>query len=293
MSGSARWSSSTAVLKSRRERGGVGAGTGAGRAASASRRRGVGGDLEIVSCSALGSALIAASVVPRSPKSLTWVLETGARRRRRARCRGRTRASRSRGLVRLAATGVRCLNSGGSDWIVRLRSSPRPANAPPKPTRFLRELRRVLASNSRQHVLELDRHARLLGGQRRPVGEGLLRLAADDLDVLEAEGRARADDDLRVDRERALLLVELELEVRADRAVGLRGRRDVLDDADAEAALADLVALDELGAVLDVHVELAGGHERQAVVRVVGEEHRDDDHEDRDGPDEHGVGGDR
>ena len=52
--------------------------------------------------------------------------------------------------------------------------------------------------------------------------------------------------------------------------------RDVLDDADAEAARAHLVALHELGAVRHLGLELVGRHERQAVVRLVRDEHGDD-----------------
>ena len=52
--------------------------------------------------------------------------------------------------------------------------------------------------------------------------------------------------------------------------------RDVLDDPDAEAARAHLVALHELGAVRHLGLQLVGGHERQAVVRLVRDEHGDD-----------------
>src|SRR5204863_119334 len=67
----------------------------------------------------------------------------------------------------------------------------------------------------------------------------LLRLARHDVDVLEAESRARADTDDRVLRQRLDGLVELQVK-QGDRlglaVLGDDVRLDVRDDADAEAA---------------------------------------------------------
>jgi len=108
-----------------------------------------------------------------------------------------------------------------------------------------------------------------------------------ELDVLQAERRARPDGHLRIGGDGAELAVELQRQLRADPAAGQRDRLHPRDDADAEAARADLVAGDEVRAVREVDLELRRGHERQARVRVVREEDGDDDHEHGHGADEH------
>ena len=85
-------------------------------------------------------------------------------------------------------------------------------------------------------------------------------------------------------------LVELELELGADPAGRQLDGLHVLDDADAEAAGADLVALDEVLAVGEADLQRGRRHERQAVVGVVGEEDRDDHHEHGHRAHEHRVG---
>jgi hypothetical protein len=144
-----------------------------------------------------------------------------------------------------------------------------------------------------EDVVDVDGDDRLPGRQRAAVGDRALRAAALQVDELQPERRARADDDAAVDRDGADALVEPEVELRPDAAAGQAHRPHVLHDADAEAARAHLVALDEVRAVGDLHVQRARRHERQAVVCVVGQEHGDDRHEDRDRADEHGVGHDR
>jgi hypothetical protein len=142
-------------------------------------------------------------------------------------------------------------------------------------------------------LVELDRDRGLAGRHRRAVGEDVLRAPGLQLDVLQSQRRAGPDDDARVDRHGARLLVELEPQPRPDLVVGQHHRRHVGDHADAEAARAHLVALHQVGAVGHEHVELARGHERQAVVGVVGQEDGDDDDERGHRPDEHGAGDDR
>ena len=117
-----------------------------------------------------------------------------------------------------------------------------------------------------------------------------LRAALGQLEVLEAERRTRADPPPRVLGDVADRLVELERELGADAALGELHRLHVADHADAEAAGADLVALDQVLAVGEAHLQRRGGHERQPVVRVVGEEDRDDHHEHGHRAHEHGVG---
>ena len=84
----------------------------------------------------------------------------------------------------------------------------------------------------------------------------------------------------------------LSVSTRADRAVLGGDRGDVGHRADARAADAHVVALDQVGRVGDLGLELVGRDERQARVGVVGQEDGDDDHERRRGADEHRVGGD-
>jgi hypothetical protein len=134
--------------------------------------------------------------------------------------------------------------------------------------------------------------AGLCDGHRRAVLEHLPAVALGQLDVLEAQRGARPDHHARVLRHAAELLVELERELGAGRPVAQLDRVDLRDDAHAVAARAHLVALDEVRAVGQLDLQRRGGHERQAVVRVVREEDRHDRHEHGDGPDEHGVGED-
>ena len=129
-------------------------------------------------------------------------------------------------------------------------------------------------------------------GDRVAVAERRLRVALGELEVLEAERRARADAPARVLGDLADRLVELELELGADAAGRQLDRLHVLDDADAEAAGADLVALDQVLAVGEADLQRRRRHERQAVVGVVGEEDRDDDHEHGDRAHEDRVGED-
>jgi hypothetical protein len=82
----------------------------------------------------------------------------------------------------------------------------------------------------------------------------------------------------------------LEVELGDDLAVRVADRAHVLDHADAAAARADLVARHEVGAVGHAHLQRRRRHERQALVRVVGQEDRDDHDEDRHAADEDGVG---
>jgi hypothetical protein len=142
----------------------------------------------------------------------------------------------------------------------------------------------------REEVVELGADGVRAGGDRGALGQRLAGLAAHELDVLQAERRARADADGRVGRDRRRGLVEAQRQLRAPVAAG--NRLDLRHLADAEAALADLVADDEAGGVGRVDLHLEGRHERQSAVGLVGEQHRDEDDEHGDRPDEDGVGRD-
>jgi hypothetical protein len=152
-----------------------------------------------------------------------------------------------------------------------------------------------VAVERRQHVLDLQRLGRVAQLDRRPGPELAVALAGDQLDVLEAERRARAHPQLGVGGKRLDGLVELHVDTGRRRllaAHGLDGRPDLVDHADAEAADAHLVALHELGARRQLCLDVVGRHEGQAGVGVVGQEHGHDRHQQGHRPDEHGAGGD-
>jgi hypothetical protein len=156
----------------------------------------------------------------------------------------------------------------------------------------LRGARRLVERG--EHLVDLDRlGGRPRGRDRRSGREAGAGVALRDLDVLQAERRARADDDRGVPRQRLDRRLELEAQLRVGGAVGPALREDLVDDADARAADPDLVAPHEVLRVGDVRAQVVGRDERQPVVRVVGEEHGDDDDERRRRADEHGVRRDR
>ena len=174
--------------------------------------------------------------------------------------------------------------------MVVLIAGPRPAIELPKPWSDLRASVARLGREGREHVLELRRvRRRVLDRDRVAVLERLAGAAGDQLHVLQAECGARPHRQGRVHGQRLDRLVELEVEDgdHALLAVHLHPvALDVLDDADAEAAGAHLVALHELGAVRHLGLELVGGHEREAVVRLVRDEHGHDRDHHRDRADE-------
>ena len=83
------------------------------------------------------------------------------------------------------------------------------------------------------------------------------------------------------------------VDTEVDKRLEAAGRNDLAGRAglaNARAAYPHLEALHELGGVRQVRLQVVGRHERQARVRVVGEEHRDDRHENRHGAHEHRAG---
>src|SRR5205085_10737 len=79
------------------------------------------------------------------------------------------------------------------------------------------------------------------------VREPVRRRALGDLDVLEPERRARTDQDRRVHRQRAHRRLQLDVELGGVPAMLQGERLDLVDDTDARAADAHLVALDQVG----------------------------------------------
>jgi hypothetical protein len=142
-----------------------------------------------------------------------------------------------------------------------------------------------------EEILELDRLGRVLE-RDRVAGRVALGLGAErELDVLEAERRARPDLHERVDGQRLDVLVELHVDHR-DRVARLLvdPRPDLLDEPDAAAADLHVVAVHEVRAARELGRHVVRRHERKTLVCVVGQEDRNDRDQHRDGPDEDGAG---
>ena len=265
-------------------------GTGAGRAASACPRRACPAPWRSCPCSACGSREIAPNVSAIVVNRRAFVFDTGATTRAASSSSekkpwmfglrvGEVRHDRGQAVLELGQPADRLVEVGAAavegvaeaDEVVARRLARRRVEHARAPGRA----RPGCASGARE---------------RRAVGERAARDAAVELDVLQAERRARPDASRasRPGRRRACwssFSVSCAPTLPPGSATGLHRR----DDADAEAARAHLVARDEVRAVGEVDLELRRRHERQARVRVVGEEDGDDDHEHRHRADEHGV----
>src|SRR5215208_8009407 len=213
----------------------------------------------------------AAKVVSRSAKSWPWIWATGA------------------------------TSAALADRLVQVH---------PAPGERVAELEQVLLDGDAGRVVEhvedlidLDRLGpRGRDRHRRSGLEALARVAAVDLEVLEPECGAGADDHRGVLRQRVDVLVELHVQLgnlgralpgRVVRAGGVvhRLRLDRLDLADADAADPDFVSGHQGVGVGQLGRELVGGDERQALVGLVGEEDRHDHDEHGHRPDEGRAGG--
>ena len=198
----------------------------------------------------------AANVVSRLRKSAG--LGLGHRRddrARSARAPGRSATAASRGSDRFCITGTRLRSSGLKASIARLRSAPRPANAVPNSSMFVRPAARVRSSN-------------VLKTSSSSTGAGVAWRQRDRRAVLEARGCScprvictyfspsaergrtitRRVDGQRLDR-------RLELQRRAARRPSrpcAHDRRDRVDRADPRAADPHVVADDEVGRVRDL-----------------------------------------
>jgi hypothetical protein len=134
------------------------------------------------------------------------------------------------------------------------------------------------------HLVELDVRLRRRHGQSAVLRDLLPAGARHELEVLQPERRARADGDLAVVAQlQALVEAHVEDRERPARA-GLRGDR--LHDPHALAADPDLVVLGQPRGVRHERLDLVGGHERQPLVGVVGEEDGHEGHEHGDRPDQ-------
>ena len=175
------------------------------------------------------------------------------------------RLSRVSGSDRLRATGSRSVSSGTNASIARLTSWPRPGEAAAEAVeRVARPHARLVVEHVEQLVELDDGRTRLANRDRGAGGQPRAALARGELDVLEAEGGARAHEQGRVGRHRLDLLVELHRDLRVCRPVGALARLDLRDEAHARAADADLEALHQLRRVRQVGLQVVGRHERQA-----------------------------
>src|ERR1044072_5490583 len=128
-----------------------------------------------------------------------------------------------------------------------------------------------------EELVDVDRFGPRRGGWDGVAGgEAARRVAGDDLQVLEAQRRLRADDHPRVDRQRFGALVESQLELGFDGPVFLLHRRHRAHDADPGTADPHLVAANQRVGVGHAGGEVVSGDEGQAVVGVVGEKDGDD-----------------
>ena len=160
-------------------------------------------------------------------------------------------------LERLRATGMMSRSSGRSAPIAWFMLSPRPANASPKPRRLAWAAARVSVVEHVQELVELDRRRR--GRRERDrvaVLEALVRRAARQLDVLQAERRARPDQHGGVLRQRRDRALELEAEHRdAGAVVAPLDRRSSSTEPTRVAADPHLVAAHEVGGARRLRLE--------------------------------------
>ena len=193
-------------------------------------------------------------------------------------CRKPPRSVCGRGQVARHRLAGRA-SSGTNAPIASLTSAPRPARPSLKPMVEAVTPRRVGGSNidstwSRSTVAPVWR-----SGTVAPSANVRRERPRSDREVLLPDRALQPDRERRVDRQRPDAPVELEPEHRdrlpVRRPLGLHA----VDEPDERAAHVDLGAVGELAGVGDLHVQRVAGHERQAVVGVVGQEHRDDHHE--------------
>ncbi len=239
----------------------------------------VGGDSEIVSWIDGATRASAVKVVSRSTNSCAWVSATGATSRAVAASALTNWARPVSGAARFLAHRLEVLEHARQ--LAQRLVQRRPASG-----ERVAELEQVLLDRDpgrgverAQHLVDLDRLRMRVADRHDRAGRvALVGAALIDLQVLEPERRAGADDEGRVDRELLDVLVELQVEAGADVPVLALLRLDRLDHADPDAADADLVGGHQQVGVGDHGRDPVGGDERKAVVGVVGEEDGEDDH---------------
>ena len=156
---------------------------------------------------------------------------------------------------------------------------PRPARPSLNPMVEAATPRRVGGVEHREHLVEVDGGAGLAHRDGGAVGERALRMTQSDRQVLLPDRALQPDRERRVDGQPPDAPVELEREQRDRLAVRRPGGLDAVDEPDQRAAHVHLGAVGQLVGVGDLHVQRVAGHERQPVVGVVGQEHRDDHRE--------------
>ena len=250
----------------------------------------VGGLLEIVWRSASGSRPTASHVSAIVVNRCALVFEIGSTMRAASPSSLKKRGSSVPGSARLRGDRLEVLEQA------RRLLDRAPDGGAAAGERVAEAAQVLLAGRARlgvedlEDLVEVDVVVGLLERDRVAVLVGRLRVALLELEVLEAERRARADAPARVLGDLADRLVELELELGAGLAGAELDRLHVLHHADAEAAGADLVALDQVLPVGEAHLQRRRRDERQALVGVVGQEDRDDHDQHGHRAHEHGVG---
>ena len=187
----------------------------------------------------------------------------------------------------VSITVVRLPKNSGSSPSATLIDWPRPASASPKPVSAARESSRVSWSKVFRKSSNSTGSPAFASGIVSPGANVDSAAPGRQLDVLQAERRARSDDHLGVGRRAARR--PCRGSCRRRRPTGWSPPsstvRGVISSTvpDPEAAHADLVPDHQVGPRRELRLQVVGGHERQALVRVVGEEdrHHDDQHRDR------------
>ena len=180
------------------------------------------------------------------------------------------RLSRVSGSERLRATGSRSVTSGTNASIAVLRSGPRPAKPPPKPSSELREPTRVLSSNMSKSSSSSTTAGRAWRtGIVEPAGRPARPSpGVSSMYLRPSEERGRTS---RVESAGTGSISLSSFIVTCAYAVpsALLLRLDLRDEAHAGAADAHLEALHELCCIRQVRLEVVGRHERKPGVRVV------------------------
>ena len=198
-------------------------------------------------------------------------------------------------LDRLRATGMRSRSSGRNAPIAVVEAL---AAAGERVAEAAQVRARGVARRLVEHVRELveldGRRRGLRERDRVAVGEAVVGRAARELDVLEAERRARPDRSASSRSAAARPTSPASAPSRAMLEPSSRRSTSIVSTVPTRVPpIRTSLPRTRLAALGTSRLERVGRHERQALVGVVGEEHGDEDDEHRRRADQHRVAGDR
>ena len=192
-------------------------------------------------------------------------------------------------------TGSRCSRNGLSSRIVRVDVVAAARECVAEAQQRLLSVRPRARGERRQHVLQLRRGRARVAQRHRAPSSKVRRPRPGTSSTYLSPSAERGRTATRVSTDSGWIRLSSLSSSTGDRALAPVDRAahhgDVVDHADPEAARSHLVAGHELRAVWYLGVELVGGHERQALVRAVGDEDRDDRDQHGHCPDQDGAGG--